>query len=77
MPTKDSSTASGWTTRTDCPTRPATSGGCGRLTGAHTWVVIEKILAVDEPLDPTLPVAGTTGYDALREIGGVLRRPGR
>ncbi len=42
------------------------------LTGPDAWIVIEKILAVDEPLDPTLPVAGTTGYDALREIGGVF-----
>ena len=36
---------------------------------------VEKILAVDEPLDPTLPVAGTTGYDALREIGGLFIDP--
>ena len=40
--------------------------------GPQAWIVIEKILAVDEPLDPSLPVAGTTGYDALREIGGVF-----
>jgi (1->4)-alpha-D-glucan 1-alpha-D-glucosylmutase len=45
------------------------------LTGPQAWIVIEKILAVDEPLEPTLPVAGTTGYDALREIGGVLIDP--
>ena len=37
--------------------------------------MIEKILAVDEALDPTLPVAGTTGYDALREIGGLFVDP--
>jgi (1->4)-alpha-D-glucan 1-alpha-D-glucosylmutase len=37
--------------------------------------VVEKILAVDEPLEPTLPVAGTTGYDALREIGGLFIDP--
>lgn len=42
------------------------------LTGPDAWIVIEKILAVDEPLEPTLPVAGTTGYDAMREIGGVF-----
>ena len=47
------------------------------ITGPHAWIVIEKILAVDEPLDPSLPVAGTTGYDALREVGGLLRRPQR
>ena len=45
------------------------------LTGPDAWIVIEKILAVDESLDPTLPVAGTTGYDALREIGGLFVDP--
>lgn len=45
------------------------------LTGPDAWIVIEKILAVDEPLEPTLPVAGTTGYDAMREIGGVFVDP--
>jgi (1->4)-alpha-D-glucan 1-alpha-D-glucosylmutase len=45
------------------------------LVGPQAWIVIEKILAVDEPLEPTLPVAGTTGYDALREIGGLFIDP--
>jgi (1->4)-alpha-D-glucan 1-alpha-D-glucosylmutase len=45
------------------------------LVGPDAWIVIEKILAVDEPLDPSLPVAGTTGYDALREIGGLFIDP--
>ncbi len=45
------------------------------ITGPQAWIVIEKILAVDEPLDPGLPVAGTTGYDALREIGGLFVDP--
>ena len=45
------------------------------LVGPDAWIVIEKILAVDEPLDPTLPVAGTTGYDALREVGGLFVDP--
>ncbi|MEU0496323.1 malto-oligosyltrehalose synthase [Mycobacterium sp. NPDC006124] len=45
------------------------------LTGPQAWIVIEKILAPDEALEPSLPVAGTTGYDALREIGGVLVDP--
>lgn len=45
------------------------------LTGPEAWIVIEKILAVDEALEPTLPVDGTTGYDVLREIGGVLVDP--
>ena len=45
------------------------------IAGPDTWIVIEKILAVDEALDPTLPVAGTTGYDALGEIGGLFVDP--
>ncbi|HET6734896.1 malto-oligosyltrehalose synthase [Mycobacterium sp.] len=45
------------------------------LLGPQAWIVVEKILAVDEALDSTLPVAGTTGYDALREIGGVFVDP--
>jgi (1->4)-alpha-D-glucan 1-alpha-D-glucosylmutase len=45
------------------------------LVGPDAWIVIEKILAPDEPLDLTLPVAGTTGYDALREIGGLFVDP--
>jgi (1->4)-alpha-D-glucan 1-alpha-D-glucosylmutase len=50
-------------------------GWLREITGPHAWIVIEKILAVDEPLDPSLPVAGTTGYDALREIGGLFIDP--
>ncbi len=45
------------------------------ITGPRAWIVVEKILAVDEPLDAGLPVAGTTGYDALREIGGLFIDP--
>ena len=63
------------TTPTDCPTPPAISAWLRELVGPQAWIVIEKILAVDEALDPTLPVAGTTGYDALREIGGVFVDP--
>ena len=47
------------------------------LLGPDAWIVIEKILAVDEALEPTLPVAGTTGYDVLREVGGVFVDPDR
>lgn len=50
-------------------------GWLREITGPDAWIVIEKILAVDEPLDGTLPVAGTTGYDALREIGGLFVDP--
>jgi (1->4)-alpha-D-glucan 1-alpha-D-glucosylmutase len=45
------------------------------LIGPDAWIVIEKILAVDEALEPTLPIAGTTGYDVLREVGGVFVDP--
>ncbi|RUP06563.1 MAG: malto-oligosyltrehalose synthase [Mycobacterium sp.] len=43
--------------------------------GPDAWIVIEKILGVDEALEPTLPVAGTTGYDVLREVGGLFVDP--
>ncbi|MEB3030753.1 malto-oligosyltrehalose synthase [[Mycobacterium] nativiensis] len=45
------------------------------LIGPRAWIVVEKNLAVDEDLEPTLPVAGTTGYDMLRLIGGVFVDP--
>jgi (1->4)-alpha-D-glucan 1-alpha-D-glucosylmutase len=45
------------------------------LVGPQAWIVIEKILAVDEALELTLPVDGTTGYDVLREVGGVFVDP--
>lgn len=45
------------------------------LVGPQAWIVIEKILAVDEALEPTLPVGGTTGYDVLREVGGIFVDP--
>jgi len=57
------------------------SDPCGYLTrlrelvGPDAWIVIEKILAVDEALEPTLPVGGTTGYDVLRQVGGVFVDP--
>ncbi len=45
------------------------------LLGPEAWIVIEKILQPGEPLDPALPVQGSTGYDALREIGGLFVDP--
>nr|WSW62539.1 malto-oligosyltrehalose synthase [Streptomyces sp. NBC_00998] len=47
--------------------RAAVGGGC--------WVVVEKILARQERLPPGWPVAGTTGYDALRRVDGVFTDP--
>ncbi|MCW2933753.1 MAG: malto-oligosyltrehalose synthase [Actinomycetia bacterium] len=39
------------------------------------WVVAEKILAWGERLPADWPVAGTTGYDALRVAGGLFMDP--
>ncbi|QEV20953.1 malto-oligosyltrehalose synthase [Streptomyces alboniger] len=39
------------------------------------WTVVEKILADGEHLPAAWPVAGTTGYDALRHLDGVLTDP--
>ncbi len=49
-------------------------GYCRRLAdaaGRRTWIVVEKILAADEPLRDWA-VAGTTGYDALNLLTRVL-----
>ncbi|SUE14383.1 maltooligosyl trehalose synthase [Rhodococcus gordoniae] len=43
--------------------------------GPERWLVIEKILGDAEPLDATLPVDGTTGYDALGELSAVFVDP--
>ncbi|WPW22092.1 malto-oligosyltrehalose synthase [Streptomyces sp. HNS054] len=40
------------------------------------WTVVEKILADGEALPPSWPVAGTTGYDALRHVDGLFQDPG-
>ncbi|OII70484.1 malto-oligosyltrehalose synthase [Streptomyces sp. CC77] len=47
--------------------REATGGAC--------WIVLEKILTGDERLPAGWPVAGTTGYDALRRIDGLFVDP--
>ncbi|WP_217184673.1 malto-oligosyltrehalose synthase [Streptomyces sp. AC495_CC817] len=39
------------------------------------WTVVEKILADGEALPGGWPVAGTTGYDALRHIDGLFTDP--
>ncbi|HEY7117775.1 MAG TPA: malto-oligosyltrehalose synthase [Tepidisphaeraceae bacterium] len=36
------------------------------------YVVVEKILAADEPLPPDWPVHGTSGYDFLNKINGLF-----
>ncbi|MEV5873095.1 malto-oligosyltrehalose synthase [Streptomyces sp. NPDC052101] len=49
-------------------------GYLARLHGATggRWTVVEKILADGERLPESWPVAGTTGYDALRRIDGLF-----
>ncbi|RAY12151.1 malto-oligosyltrehalose synthase [Actinomadura craniellae] len=42
---------------------------------AGVWTVVEKILTGDERLPADWPCAGTTGYDALGEIGGLFLDP--
>jgi len=42
-----------------------------------TYLVVEKILAFDEPLPNEWPVSGTTGYDALNLIGDLFIDPAR
>ncbi|MEV4948775.1 malto-oligosyltrehalose synthase [Streptomyces sp. NPDC053755] len=44
-------------------------------TGGRCWTVVEKILTGTEPLPADWPVAGTTGYDALRQVDGVFVDP--
>ncbi|NGO74957.1 malto-oligosyltrehalose synthase [Streptomyces sp. YC504] len=39
------------------------------------WTVVEKILADGEHLEAGWPVAGTTGYDALRHVDGLFVDP--
>ncbi|ULR54189.1 malto-oligosyltrehalose synthase [Streptomyces deccanensis] len=48
-----------------------------RLHGATggRWTVVEKILADGEALPGAWPVAGTTGYDALRHVDGLFTEP--
>ncbi|KOV69287.1 malto-oligosyltrehalose synthase [Streptomyces sp. MMG1121] len=61
--------------RVDHPDGLADPGGyLARLheaTGGR-WTVVEKILADGEHLPPSWPVAGTTGYDALRQVDGLF-----
>jgi len=41
----------------------------------EAWIVIEKILEPGEPLREPWPVEGTTGYDFLGRVGGLLVDP--
>jgi (1->4)-alpha-D-glucan 1-alpha-D-glucosylmutase len=44
-------------------------------TGGRCWIVVEKILTGAERLPGAWPVAGTTGYDALRQVDGLFTDP--
>lgn len=46
-----------------------------RLIGPQRLLLVEKVLGRHEPLDATLPVDGTTGYEALAEVGGIFVDP--
>ncbi|HTC68278.1 MAG TPA: malto-oligosyltrehalose synthase, partial [Acidothermaceae bacterium] len=56
----------------DAAVDAAPGGASGR--GA-TWVVVEKVLADGEPLPPDWQAAGTTGYETLTVINGLLVDP--
>ena len=43
--------------------------------GPDTWIVVEKILEPGERLPDDWPVAGTTGYDFLNRVTGILIDP--
>jgi (1->4)-alpha-D-glucan 1-alpha-D-glucosylmutase len=43
-----------------------------RSFASEQWITVEKILEKGEELPKTWPVAGTTGYDAMREVNGVF-----
>jgi (1->4)-alpha-D-glucan 1-alpha-D-glucosylmutase len=42
------------------------------LAGDEAWLLVEKILETGEELPDDWPVNGTTGYDALAEVGNVF-----
>ncbi len=46
-----------------------------RQMAPETWITVEKILEAGEELPKDWPVAGTTGYDAMREVNGVFVDP--
>jgi (1->4)-alpha-D-glucan 1-alpha-D-glucosylmutase len=46
-----------------------------RAEAPDAWIVVEKILERGEALPSSWPVQGTTGYDAMGVIGGVLVDP--
>jgi len=43
-----------------------------RENNAENYIVVEKILHIDEELPANWPIEGTTGYDFLNQVNGVL-----
>lgn len=46
-----------------------------RKVAPDTWIVVEKILHPEEKLPAAWPVEGTTGYDFLNLLGGLMIHP--
>ncbi len=46
-----------------------------RRRAPRAWIVVEKILAPDEPLPEKWPIDGTTGYEFVRLLDGVFVEP--
>ena len=57
------------------PARPARIFRRLRAAAPDVWIVAEKILEPGEKLRKDWPVEGTTGYDYLNVVGGVLIDP--
>ena len=74
VPARATWTGCGSTIPTGCATLPATSSD-SPTTAPDAWLVVEKILAADEALPDSWPVAGTTGYDFLDEVVGLFVDP--
>ncbi|MBS1585956.1 MAG: malto-oligosyltrehalose synthase [Bacteroidetes bacterium] len=43
-----------------------------KMAGLDKYIIVEKILEPHEQLPPNWPVAGTTGYDFLADVNGLL-----
>jgi (1->4)-alpha-D-glucan 1-alpha-D-glucosylmutase len=46
-----------------------------RAIAPHAWIVVEKILGRQEVLPEQWPVAGTSGYEFIRQMNGLLISP--
>jgi (1->4)-alpha-D-glucan 1-alpha-D-glucosylmutase len=46
-----------------------------RAEASDAWLLVEKVLGRDERLPPSWPVDGTTGYDFVNRVGGLLVDP--